>query len=346
MYLRRFLALVLVSGLMVLGAAPAAAAGFTKVGTLGFSWDSDLVGARLTSLGGADIAGEQGAEVVLANPAPLGFGTGVVAAYSRLDNYIFWDDGADLESLAVAGGWESLRVSFCRVGYGNDDVLLFLPWDPDGRHTSYHTSMTVLGLSWEPARRWLGSTFWRLAVGVNQRHYRYDRFGTVTTSDGWDAGATLGWERPLRGGGISLRGAWSKQNVSGATIKYFEEFPNSPLQQPWRGGVTARGHLNWPAASRELVALMLAYTHVEQAGDYFHDADQYGMELTLGGILAIRYGYDNDTVARPESWGMGLILDEHFMGPVQARVHWSRLNYDPDWIVSRDLWGVDVGIDF
>ena len=340
MYLRRYLFLILVLVTLPLGAAPAAAAGFVKVGLFSFNWEGERTGARLTALGGADIAGEQGPEVVLVNPAPLGTGTGAVAAYSRLDNFIVWDD-VDLESYAVAGGWEALRVTFCRVGYGKDGFIVRTAYEPEGgEYSSYLNSMTVLGLSWEAARRWLRDTPWRLAVGVSQRHYRADLMGRVTSADGWDVGATLGWETHFSGGGLRISGAWSKQNVSGATVDYGVFLTTAtavPLPEPWRGGVSARVHADWPALSRELVALLVAYTHMEHVGDYPYDADQYGVELILGGALAVRYGRDNDRNTEPESWGLGLVLDERFMGPMHARIHWARLKYDTIYIDDRDL---------
>jgi hypothetical protein len=342
----RFLTLSLAAAMALAAVGPAAAAGFVKIGTYSFNGDGELVGARLTALGGADIAGEQGPEVVLANPAPLGFGTGAVAAYSSLAQYLPWEDDVALESVAVAGGWETLRVSFCRVGYGKDDALLRTAYDPEGSLSSYHRSMTVLGVSWEAARRWLGGTPWRLAVGVNQRHYRFDNYGRVTSADSWDVGATLGWEKRRRGTGLAVRGAWSKQNVAGKGLRYYPQLPELPLQQPWRAGLTVRGHLDWPGMSRELVALLVAYTHLEETVRYYMDADQYGVELTLGGVLALRYGQDNDTVSAPESWGLGLVLDEGFMGPVHARVHWARLWYDGDWLEDTDLWGAELGVRF
>lgn len=341
----RVLTLLLAGTLLTAATVPAAAAGFAKVGVYNFSGDGDLLGVRLTTLGGADIAGEQGPEVVLANPAPLGFGNGAVVAYSNRDNYLPWDD-IDLESFAVAGGWEALRVSFCRVGYGNDEVLRRTAYDPEGFISSYHRTMTVLGVSWEAARRWLRGTPWRLALGVNQRHYRYDNYGSVSSADSWDVGATLGWERPWDNGGLSVRAAWSKQNAAGKGISYIAEFPDYPLQQPWRGGLTVRGHLDWAGRSRELVGLLVAYTHLEEIGRYYLDADQYGVELMFGGLLAVRYGYENDTVLKPETWGLGLVLDERFMGPVHARAHWARLQHDADWLEDTDLWGAELGVRF
>jgi len=317
--------------------APAAAAGFARVGTLAYSWEGVFTSGRLSALGGADLA-DAGPATVLVNPAPLAGEDAVALSFDHAD-YL-----ADLEfrTWAGAAAWRGWRLNVAVQDLLMDPQLVRTAYNPEGTGETFEVRerATCIGLSAEPGRFLLPDSSLRWSVGAAWRRYESGIDSVSSDTDALDLGTTLGWRAEHPGGWTGLTGAVSWQNVTDATLAF--DGRSAHLPGPLRVGATAE--VAWRRDGREgdFCKFLLAYTRAVAAGEsYRGDSDHVGAELMFLDALALRWGHSTRVAGGITGWGAGIVLDGRLLGPFTVAADLGNWEFDNDLLKgNRTIWGV------
>ncbi|MEN8007456.1 MAG: hypothetical protein ABFS42_10600 [Candidatus Krumholzibacteriota bacterium] len=324
-------------------ASPAAAAGFSKVGTFTFSWEGIFTGGRLSALGGSDLA-DRSPATLLVNPAPLSTGTGVGLSYDHAD-YI---GGFEFHTYAGTAGWNHLRLNFAMQDFVNESVLVRTAYNPEGTGETFeiHDRMTAIGLSYDLGRALFGKPSFHWAVGAAWRGYssRFDEM--EADADTWDLGTTFGWRVDYHGGWTGLTGAVSWQNVTDAAYTFDDYVARLP--RPLRTGLTVETAIDRAGHPGDIVKFLLAVAQTSRLGDtYRSDADHVGLEALFLDALALRFGHSTQVLGDIESWGLGIVLDGRLLGPVTVELDWGEMSYDNSlYAADKTIWGARARYSF
>ncbi len=339
----RFLLLVIMSGFILSNASPAAAAGFARVGTYGFTWEGIFAGGRLSALGNSDLADGSPAALLI-NPAPLGTGNSMELGYGHANFFAH----TDITTYAGSAEWNNFQLNIAMQEFKVDDAIIRTAYNPEGTGETFDIKnrMTLTGLSYDLGRGLLNHPSFRWSAGAVLRHYSYNFEETSASSDTYDLGTTMGWVARHQGGFVGVTGAIAWQNLTATTITYDDR--ETFLPEQIRAGVTMETGFDWEGHQGNLVKFLVAYTHAHQMGDgYPSDSDHTGVEAVLFDTLALRWGNSTKVTGGISSWGLGLLLDGRLLGPFTVQVDMGEMGYDN--LISTDsqtLWGLRVRYHF
>ncbi|MBM4131231.1 hypothetical protein FJ250_09425 [bacterium] len=339
--------------------APAAAAGFAVL--MSHAWEGLYTGARLSAMGGSDLAGDDGPGALLVNPAPALRGDAVVVAHDHVDYPLGRVTGApdpDIDYVTTSLGveWQGWRLGTCVSDESADDVALRTAYAPEGSGTFDHRSRVALV---SLARRLAGDTLredggqWIAGVAYRSYSARTSDNRTdpvVTFDDGratgtWDVGTTAVYRfaGPTHRGSIAAAVAW--QNVTAARRVIGER--EMELPQVIREGVTAG--LTILDGQREWVRVVAAvarseYTSAGTGKHYSH----MGLEVTALGLLAVRIGSNDRFYGGSGAWGVGLVLDHPRGLPLEMAVDYGEVSRDtlPSGGVDMAMWSGRVRVEY
>ncbi len=336
----RILPLFVVCYILAL-ASPAAAAGFSQVGSYSFTWEGIFTGGRLAALGGSDLA-DGSPSTLLVNPAPLSKGTGVGLSYDHAD-YVTY---TDFNTYAGTAGWNDLRLNIAVQDFVVDSAIVRMAFNPEGTGETFDARdrMTVIGLSYDLGTALFGKPSFQWSVGAAWRGYSSTWTDTDATT--WDLGTTLGWRADYKGGWTGLTGAVSWQNFTDATYTFDER--QALLPRPLRTGLTVETAIDRVGYQGDLLKFLLAYTRTSRLGDtYRSDADHVGFETLFLDALAVRYGNSTQVAGDIGSWGIGIILDGRLLGPITVELDWGQMSYD-NLVLATDktIWGARARYSF
>ncbi len=321
-------------------ATPIFAAGFSRVGTFGFTTEGIFAGGRLSALGGSDLADGSPAALVI-NPAPLARGNSVELSYDHANYY----SGTNFRTNAGSVELKNWRLNFAMHDYFIDDQLVRTAYNPEGTGRTFDmlNRMTIMGVSYDLGRSFFNSPSLQWSVGASWRHYLTDFDDSSNTSDSYDLGTTFSYTTRYSTGWTRVSGAVSWQNLNDSTFVFDER--ESYLPQPLRVGTTIETAFDWTGHRRPLVKLLLAFTRSFQKGTtYLEDTEQAGMEAVFFDALALRWGHNSRVAGDIASWGAGIIISRGLLGPFSVRADVGEMGYDNMVLNdSETIWGVRVG---
>jgi hypothetical protein len=294
---------------------------FEMIGTFPFQNEELFSGTRAEAMGGANIAGAPEAEAFLLNPATLHVGDRVQTSYGQMEWF-----GNHIRSFAVAGEWRAWRWGLARNELSIQDLVVRTAFDPAGRTYDSLLRMDLANLSWGFARKTGSHTELMGSVGANLRRYIGDLADLSISANTFDLGTTIG----LRFDGASTDGAlhaglaW--QNISDETA--FLGTRSADVPRPLRVGMSAEFGIFTPAFDSALVQTTLSYARTFRRGDDSGSVGHLGGESIFLERIAIRAGSDGGFSLGETRWGVGVILDEVWMGPIRAHLDWSRVELD------------------
>ncbi len=339
--------------------APAAAAGFAVL--ISHTWEGLYTGARLSAMGGSDMAGDDGPGALLVNPAPLMRGDAVAVAHDHVDYPLFGlagDDGTDIDYVTTSLGveWQGWRLSTCISDESMDNTVIRTAYQPEGMGSFDHRSrMALVGLARRLAGDPLAENGSQWTVGVAYRSFsakttdnRTDplvTFDDGTATGTWDVGTTACYRfnDPAHEASLAVAVAW--QNVTDATLVIADR--TMELPQVIRMGLTAG--MTFRDARREWARVVAAVSRAEYAAA-IHDkgTNQMGVEVTALRLLALRVGSNDRFYGGSSSWGIGLVLDHPRGMPLEMAVDYGRIARDDELFNDADLpmWSGRVRLDF
>jgi hypothetical protein len=321
----------------------ASAAGFARVGTAGFTWEGIYASARLSALGGSDMA-DGGPAALLINPAPLSVNKVAELSYDHADYFA----GTEISTIAGAVGLKGWCLNFAVHDYSIDDALLRTAYNPEGTGEFFDIlqRMTLLGASYDIGRHLFGHRSLQWSVGAVWRHYLSDYDDNSAQGDSYDLGSTARWSMQHDNGWSRITGAFSYQNIKDETIEFDERY--SSLPQPMRLGLTLETAIARSGHGGSVLRFLMAYSRCYQLGDsYAADSGHTGVEAVLYDTLALRWGHSDRVAGGISSWGLGVTLDEQLPGPFAVVIDVGGMGYDN--LVTTEgetIWGVRVGYKF
>lgn len=339
--------------------APAAAAGFAMLTS--HTWEGLFTGARLSAMGGGDLAGDDGPGALLVNPAPLLRGDGVAVAHDHVDyplSAVTGADDPDVDYLTTSLGveWQGWRLSACVSDESIDNAVLRTAYLPEGTGTFDRRSrMALVGLT----RRLAGDTRredggqWTAGVAYRSYSARTSDNRTdpaITFDDGqatgtWDVGTTVSLRFADQRHPASIAVAVAGQNVTGATLVVSER--EMALPQLVRMGLTAG--LTFLDGQREWMRIVAAVARTEYTGRYnARDFSQMGVEITALRLLALRIGSNDRFYGGSGTWGVGLVLDHPRGLPLEMAVDYGEISPDEAMFDGADMamWSGRVRVEF
>ncbi len=340
---------------------PAAAAGFAVL--VPHTWEGLFTGARLSAMGGGDVAGDDGPGALLVNPSPLLRGDAVAVAHDHVDYplaAVVGGDtgGTDIDYVTTALGveWRGWRFSACVSDEATDDAVRRTAYQPEGTGTFDRRSrMALVGL----ARRLAGDAQpgrgpqW--TVGAVYRSYsarttdnRTDplvTFADARATGTWDLGTTAScrFDDGARRASLAATVAW--QNVTEAT--WTADGRELELPQVFRLGLTAG--LSILDGEREWARVVAAAAHSDYTGvAYGRDSSQLGLEVTALRLLALRVGSNDRFYGGSGTWGVGLVLDHPRGRPLEMAVDYGEITPDNEMFngSAMAMWSGRVRVDF
>lgn len=364
--MRRLLTTLALAATVAAWSAPAAAAGFAILSS--HTWEGIFTGSRLSGMGGADVAGDDGPGALLVNPAPLMRGNAVVVAYDHVDyplsevtSLVDADEDLDYVTTAVGVEWQGWRFSACISDESMDNSVMRTAYLPEGMGTLDHRSrMALVGL----ARQVAGNTRagdmhaergLQWTVGAAYRSYssrttdnRTDPL--VTFNDGkatgtWDAGTTAAYRFADQAHQASIAATIAWQNLTDA--KWVLDDREMDLPRVLRMGLTTG--ITFAEGPREWVKVVAAVARSDYASTSVNrDFSQLGIEVTALRVLALRVGSNDRFYGGSGTWGLGLVLDHPRGLPLEMAVDYGVIS--PDDTLYRDfdiaMWSGRVRVDF
>lgn len=357
--MRRLLTMLALAATTAISATPAAAAGFAVL--MSHAWEGLYTGARLSAMGGGDMAGEDGPGALLVNPAPLLRGDGVAVARDHVDyplTGVAADDGMDLDYVTTSLGveWRGWRFGACISDEIMDNAVLRTAYLPEGTGTFDRRSrLAIVGLARLLAgdARSAGGGQW--TAGVAYRSYSDNTTDNrtdplVTFDDGratgsWDAGTTAAWRFTAGAHRAGLAAAVAWQNVTGADRVVAER--EMDLPQVVRMGLTAG--LTILDGRRERVRIVAAVARSEYVGAASDGGfNQMGLEVVALRLLALRVGSNDRIYGGNGAWGAGLVLDQPRGLPLEVAVDYGEISRDEELFDMPELgmWSGRVRVEF
>jgi hypothetical protein len=326
--------------LLLLSPSLTSAAGFAKVGVVGFWGEGLFNGAPQNSIGSADIAGAQGPAALFLNTAPLQRATAVEAEYGRAK----FVSNTDLEVLGFSVVWKGFRAGYCRQQLLMDPQLVRTAYNPEGTGETFEASAAIgaAGISYDLGPILDPEGRWSWTVGAAKRWY-YGSVATSSMSEGtYDLGTSLGWRTNFDRGAFVLKGGASWMNTSGQGYLFVERDTPIALPQSRRAGITAETIFNAASSGKEALRLVVAYAKTTHEESYLADQDHFGVELVAMGVVAVRGGR-NSRFDNSHSWGLGAILHRPFMGPVRVKLDYGK--YD-NGLEKQEMWSAGGEFQF
>ena len=346
---------------VVAWSAPAAAAGFAVVTSN--TWEGIFTGARLSAMGGGDMAGDDGPGALLVNPAPLMRGNAVAVAHDHVDyplaEVTSVDDAeTDLDYVTTSLGveWQGWRFSTCISDESMDNATMRTAYQPEGTGTFDHRSrMALVGLARQLAGDTQTGRGLQWTVGVAYRSYSTSTTDNLTnplvTFDGgqatgtWDVGTTAAYRfaDQAHHAGIAAAVAW--QNVTDAMWVVAER--QMELPQVVRMGLTTG--MTFLDGQREWVRVVAAVARSEYTGGYSdRGSSQMGIEVTALRLLALRLGSNDRFYGGSSTWGVGLVLDHPRGMPLEMAVDYGEISPDNALFneANMAMWSGRVRVDF
>ncbi len=357
--MRRLLTVIALATTIAAWSAPTAAAGFAVL--MSHTWEGLYTGARLSAMGGSDMAGDDGPGALLVNPSPLMRGDAVAVAHDHVDyplSGLAGDEVTDIDYRTTSLGveWQGWRFSTCISDESMDNTVIRTAYEPEGMGTFDHRSrMALVGL----ARRLVGDPLaedgsqW--TVGVAYRSFsakttdnRTDplvTFDDGTATGTWDVGTTVcfRFKDPAHDASLAAAVAW--QNVTDATLVIADR--TMELPQVFRMGLTAA--LTFRDARREWVHVVAAVSRAEYANAFDDNGtNQMGVEVTALRLLALRVGSNDRFYGGSSTWGAGLVFDHPRGLPLEAAFDYGKIARDDDVFTDPDvaMWSGRVRVDF
>ncbi len=359
--MRRFLTILALAAVTAAWSAPAAAAGFAPMTT--HAWEGLFTGSRLSAMGGADLAGDDGPGALLVNPAPLLRGDGVAMGHDHVDFPLveypgITDVTEDLDYVATTVGveWHDWRFSACLSDESLDNSVIRTAYQPEGMGTINRRSrMALVGL----ARQLAGSTRTELGlqwtVGVAYRSYSTKTavsegdlaiaFDDGATTGTWDAGTTVAYRFAGETNLASLAAAIVWQNL--ADGKWSIDDRELDLPQVVRAGVSTE--LTFLAGQREWVRVVAAIARSEYSSSIYDQGfNHLGIEVTVLRLLALRAGSNDRFYGGSTTWGAGLVLDQPRGLPLELAVDYGEIARDESSYSFADIpmWSGRVRWEF
>lgn len=341
--------------------APAAAAGFAVVSSN--TWEGIYTGARLSAMGGGDMAGDDGPGALLVNPAPLMRGNAVAVAHDHVD-YPLSDvagvDGTDTDldyvTTSLGVEWQGWRFSACISDESMDNAVMRTAYLPEGTGTFDRRSrMALVGLARQLAGDTQAERGLQCSVGVAYRSYsaRTSENLTdplITFDDGqptgtWDVGTTAAYRFADQAHHASIAAAVAWQNV--ADTRWVVAEREMELPQVVRMGVTTG--LTFLDGQREWVRVVAAVARSEYSSGYSdRGSSQMGIEVTALRLLALRVGSNDRIYGGSGTWGVGLVLDHPRGMPLEMAVDYGEISPDNEMFRNADMamWSGRVRLDF
>ncbi len=255
--------------------------------------------------------------------------SGATAAISY--NHCNWLAGQNVSQLAAATEWRGFRLSVARLQNALRDFITntaYEPGDPETRIDAVQ-QIYITGLSTEilPASwRGLGVS---VVAGASWRHYRSEVGAAQESGHDADLGVNLRWRHEVALGWVNVDLGAMRHNILENTVGSDREEYHLPAYS--QVGFAVTGTLKPNPASWELLRLMTAYTHRQEAREedrrLFHD-DRWGVELTILETLALRWGESDHAPYEGESTtrGLGLTIPRRLIDPVEVQLNWARID--------------------
>jgi hypothetical protein len=331
----------LVPVLILLTAIPAFGAGFAKVGAFGYPYDGMFTGGRNTALGQADMAGAFGSEATQINTAPLPLDDGAEVSYSRNP----FSSNTDQEVWGGAVDFRGLRLGFSRFVFSMDPQPVRTAYNPGGTGETFDAGdkITVVSAGYDLGRLLDQSGQWNWTVGGAWRGYSSFLADSETSEDTFDLGTSVAWTTDHSQGWTRLIWALSWQNVANTNFQFDER--ESTLPGSIRMGFTlesAFGQVDWGS---EAFQILVAYSRRFIRDDWYfgQDTDHFGLEMTGVGLLAMRIGHNSRLPGNINAWGVGLILDQDFMGRFLVAADYGGYDTIND---NLEMWSVRARYSF
>jgi len=341
--LLKFNTLLVAIVMLLLLTNTASASGFAKVGIFFGTWEGLTTSAKLSALGGADLA-DDGPSTLLVNPAPLGSVSSAEFSYNHTDYF----GSIELHTYAASVEISGFRLNLAQLDFVSDDLLVRTAFNPEGTGETFkfRERMRLLGLSYNLSRILGEDSRFSWSIGLAWREYTGffdDTKGEGTTLD---LGTTLRWTAYYDEGWTSLTGVAMRQNTSNA--KYSIDERDSFLPSSHRLGLTFETALRKAGQTTDQFKLLVAHAHNAPIQSSFRRAtDHFGVELLFFEILAARYGYNTFIADGVSSWGLGAILDRQWMGPWTIELDWGQMNFNHEALIGdKTLWGFRVRHNF
>lgn len=359
--MRRYPILLALAATVAAWSAPAAAAGFAVL--MSHSWEGIFTGSRLSAMGGADLAGDDGPGALLVNPAPLMRGNAVAVAYDHVDyplsestSVVDADEDLDYITTAVGVEWQGWRFSTCISDESMDNTVMRTAYLPEGTGTFDHCSrMALVGLARQLAGNTQAERGLQWTVGVVYRSYSAKTTENqtdplVTFDDGqatgtWDAGTTAAYRFADQAHHASIAATVAWQNLTEATWVAADR--EMALPQVVRMGLTT--NMTFVDGQREWARVVAAVAHTENTGvTSDRDFSQMGIEVTALRVLALRIGSNDKFYGGSGTWGVGLVLDHPRGRPLELAVDYGEIAPDNSLFHGADIgmWSGRVRVDF
>ncbi|MCP4290814.1 MAG: hypothetical protein GY780_03145 [bacterium] len=321
-------------------------AGFSKVGTWGFQAETWFTGSRNIALGQADLAMATGPLAILKNPAVAQEGLTVMAGYESAN----WISDYDIRNWAAAGEWKFLRMGVVRHEMAIDDMIIRTAYNPEGTGETFNSSEQIwtTGLSADFLPAALTTQGFFGFVGFNWNHYSrttsssYNNYNSFASTDDFDLGLTLGWEKPVAQGLFSLAVSAMEHNFQGNTISIDDR--ETLLPHYYEMGLTLNfSFFSDDQKTEEFRFLLAASNH----RDDYYDADRVGAEFVILDAVSIRVGNNDRPITEGSSMtsGVGVKIARKHLNPFEVRLNWA--TYDLGNLGGlEDMFGATVGVVF
>jgi len=320
--------------LILMSATTVRGAGFAKIGTFGFTYDGIFTGTRMTSMGQADMAGAFGPGATQLNTAPLPQGDGIEAEYGR-NNFLA---DTQLEVWGGAAEYRGWRLGFSQHRFSMDPQLVRTAYNPEGTGETFDAGddINIISLGYDLGGLIDRTGRWSWTIGAAYRVYHSFLAEYEIDATTYDLGTSVAWKTPHPEGWARLSGAVSWQNVFSEGYVFDER--EASLPRSVRAGVTLEstfGKSNWGS---EAVKVLMAFSRRFVPDSWLgRDTHHFGAEVIGAGILAARMGHNSRMPGQINTWGLGLILDQDFMGRFTLAADYGR--YDTR-IEEVDMWSV------
>lgn len=359
--MRRHLTTLALAATVAAWSTPAAAAGFAVL--MSHSWEGIFTGSRLSAMGGADLAADDGPGALLVNPAPLMRGNAVAVAHDHVDyptgevaGSDYDDPDFDYVTTSLGVEWQGWRFSTCISDESMDNAVVRTAYLPEGMGTFDHRSrMALVGLARQLAGDAHAERGPQWTVGVAYRSYSARTTENltdplITFDDGqaigtWDVGTSVAYRfaDPAHRGSIAASVAW--QNVTEATWVVAER--EMELPQLVRMGLTTG--MTFVDGQREWARVVAAVARTEHTGvTSDRDFSQMGMEVTALRLLALRVGSNDKFYGGSRTWGVGLVFDHPRGMPLEMAIDYGEISPDNTTFSDLDIamWSGRVRVDF
>lgn len=347
---RNFVLVALVTCLPLSAPDPTwAADGFAKVGTFGALWEKLARSPRSEALGGSDMAVATGPFATLVNTSPLPTGDGIGAGYGRFG--MMGDAVVDyLGGTFEYGPW---RLSAIGARWTMDSMVIRTTYEPDGtgetldassRFFQTNASCDLTALA-DGIRRTFPGLQWTVGVGYRSRTMEL----AESTSDAWNLnlGTSALLTQALGSNWLQFGASAQWTNVTNEYLVFDLRHTKLPRMRQFGWALAFLQDLS-PREGNELrfaVTYSVSKDLNWDDGSFFGD-NQFGFELTLFELVALRMGRDeNFTIENNTAYGVGLMLPRNPAGRFRFSYDYAYRNSDIDG-GDRHLHALSVGVPF